>query len=445
MSRDAFTLDIALHKGQQAIHNSDARFKVVVAGRRFGKSHLAGAELLIEALRNETPDGVPLTDENEVYYIAPTARQGRKIMVPKIKNIGGFAHEGGVIESFHINESVFTLVNGRKISILGADDPDSLRGVGLSYVVLDEYADMKAFVWDDIIRPALMDVKGGALFIGTPKGKNHFYEQYRYALVENDPEWEAFTFTSLDNPTLSRSELLKATGGNDERKSQASVRQEYFAKFVTRGSGTFPEENWVYDEKEPSDGYFVVAVDLAGFSTEDRVVAKRDSTAIAVVKITKRGWWIKEIEYGQWGVMETAERIIRAAYKVDASRVGIEKGIAQEAVMPYLFDVMKRMGVFYTVEPLSHMNKKKSDRIEWALAGRHEKKRLILNASREDLPIKPWVDKLLEQAGDFPDPLAHDDLIDALAYIDQLGETIYMDEFIPNLDDWEPLDEYAGV
>lgn len=438
------TLDVALHAGQAAIHNSLARFKVVVAGRRFGKSHLAAVELLIEALRDTTPEGRTLTDENEVYYVAPTFKQGKEIMEAKIKNIGKYDFEGGVIKDFHKNTGTFTLINGRKIKIRGADDPDSLRGVGLWFVVLDEYADMKPDVWDEIIRPALMDVKGSALFIGTPKGKNHFYKQYKYALLQNDPEWEAFTFTSMDNPVLDRDELKAVAKVDDERSNKAAINQEIYAQFVTRGSGTFPEDNWVYSTKEPADGYFVVAVDLAGFSTDGRVVKKRDNTAIAVVKITKRGWWIKEIEFGQWGVMETAERIIRAAYKADASRVGIEKGIAQQAVMPYLFDVMKRMTVFYTVEPLSHGNQKKQDRIEWALAGRHEKRRLIINDEDDKVP-KLWVQRLQEEAADFPDPLAHDDLLDALAYIDQLGETVFMDDFHSDFDKWEPLDDYAGV
>lgn len=437
------TLRVALHTGQAAIHNSNARFKVVVAGRRFGKSHLAAVELLIEALKEETDDGIPLTDENEVYYIAPTFKQGNKIMAPKLKNIGKFDYEGGVIKEIHKNTGVFTLINGRKISILGADDPDSLRGIGLSYVVLDEYADMKEEVWEEILRPALIDVKGKALFIGTPKGKNHFYKIYKDSLLGSDPSWEAFTFTSLDNPVLDRDELKEVT--SDERANKQTVNQEIFAKFITRGSGTFPDENWVYDEKEPKDGYFVVAVDLAGFKQEGNVIKKRDDSAIAVVKITHKGWWIKEIRFGQWGVRETAEQIIAAAYQSDASRVGIERGIAQEAVMPYLFDVMKRMSVFYTVEPLSHMNKKKQDRIEWALAGRHEKRRLILNADPDQYPQKPWVEKLLEQAADFPDPLAHDDLLDALAYIDQLGETVFLDEYAVNIEEWEPVDDYAGV
>lgn len=445
MSMDAtYTLDVALHKGQQAIHNSLARFKVVVAGRRFGKSHLAAVELLIEALRTHTPEGRRLTDENEVYYVAPTFKQGKEIMEAKIKNIGRFDFEGGVIKDFHKNTGTFTLINGRKIKIRGADDPDSLRGVGLWYVVLDEYADMKPDVWDEIIRPALMDVKGSAMFIGTPKGKNHFYQQYRYALIEGDPEWEAFTFTSMDNPVLDRNELRAVAKVNDERSNKAAINQEIYAQFITRGSGTFPEDRWVYDEKEPKDGYFVVAVDLAGFSTDSRVVKKRDNTAIAVVKITKRGWWIKEIVFGQWGVMETAEQIIGAAYKADASRIGIEKGVTMEAVMPYLFDVMKRMTVFYTVEPLTHGNQKKEDRIEWALAGRHEKGRLILNDDPDRLP-KPWVQQLQEEAADFPDPLAKVDLLDALSYADQLGETIFMDDFGTDFDEWEPLDDYVGV
>ena len=196
-------LRIALHAGQVAIHNSKAKNKVVAAGRRFGKTHLAAAELLIAALQEEY-NGYPLTEGNEVYYITPTFAQGKRAMWPKLKTLGGFAAEGGVIAKIHENDGIFTLINGRRISVKGADDPDSLRGVGLHYVVLDEYADMKPQVWDEIIQPALLDVDGSALFIGTPKGKNHFYSLFTNALHHESgfEDWEAFSFSSKDNPTL---------------------------------------------------------------------------------------------------------------------------------------------------------------------------------------------------------------------------------------------------
>lgn len=176
------SLSVKLHDKQLEVFNDKHRFKVVAAGRRFGKSRLAAWTLIIEALQSK---------EKDVFYIAPTYQQARDIMWGMLKEL---AHE--VIASAHENTSVLTLVNGRKIYLKGADRPDTLRGVGLSYVVIDEYADIKANVWEQIIRPALADVQGGAMFIGTPKGRNHFYELFKLGDGGKDEEWTAFHYTS---------------------------------------------------------------------------------------------------------------------------------------------------------------------------------------------------------------------------------------------------------
>ena len=166
MSRE---LDVSLHPAQLEIFNSTARFKVVSAGRRFGKSRLAAWILIIKALQSESKD---------VFYIGPTFQQAKDIMWNMLKEL---LQDTDLIEQTHENTATMTLVNGRKISLKGSDRPDTLRGVGLAYVVLDEYASMKVEVWEQIIRPTLADVKGGALFIGTPAGKNHFYEIWKEA------------------------------------------------------------------------------------------------------------------------------------------------------------------------------------------------------------------------------------------------------------------------
>ena len=177
-------LDINLHPAQLQIFNSKKRFKIVAAGRRFGKSYLSAWLLLINAIQSESKD---------VFYVAPTFQQAKDIMWGMLKDLGK-----DLIASAHENTAVLTLVNGRKIYLKGSDRPDTLRGIGLSYVVLDEYASMKPVVWEQIIRPTLADVQGGALFIGTPAGKNHFFDLYKDAIEDED--WEAFQFTSTDNP-----------------------------------------------------------------------------------------------------------------------------------------------------------------------------------------------------------------------------------------------------
>lgn len=445
MSEVRGSINFALHPAQLEIHDSSARYKVVAAGRRFGKSHLAAVELLLKGLEDENHAGYDVSNK-EIYYIAPTFEQAKKIMWPKLKELGGMAKEGGIIESTVENVAVATLINGRRISIKGADRPDSLRGVGLSYVVLDEYAFMKPDVWSLIIRPALADVEGEALFIGTPDGKNHFYDIYNYAVENSSKEvWQAWQFESLKNPTLNPNEIRMAI--ESSHMTVAAARQEFGASFSSGGGDTLPESQWKFSE-EPVDGDWYIAVDLAGFTTEGSIkkgqLKMRDEHAIAIVKVGEFGWWVKEIISGRWDTRETALRIIKAYRDIMPMKLGIEKGSLKNAVMPYLEDEMRRFNRWFTVWDLSPGGRKvgaKEDRIRWALQGRLEKGRLYLN-KEEISEFGSWQRKLIEQASDFPSPLSHDDLIDALAYIDQLADVAYYE--LGGLDTWEPLDIQAG-
>lgn len=120
------SLNVQLHPKQLDIFNASARFKVVAAGRRFGKSRLAAWILLIKALQSPSKD---------VFYVAPTFQQAKDVLWSMLKELGS-----EVIVAAHENTGVLTLVNGRKIALKGSDRPDTLRGVGLYYCVIDEYA-----------------------------------------------------------------------------------------------------------------------------------------------------------------------------------------------------------------------------------------------------------------------------------------------------------------
>lgn len=430
------TLDVALHAAQRAIFESPARFKVVAAGRRFGKSYLACQMLLQNGLMTEKTSAQGNWYDlalKEVYYIAPTFEQGKKIMWPLLRHLGR-----DVIESTLENVAMATLKSGRRISIKGADRPDSLRGVGLSFAVLDEYAFMKQGVWDAIVRPALSDVEGEALFIGTPEGKNHFYDLFTKAQVEGLPTYEAFSFKTIDNPTISRGEV------SDAAKSMSSqlFRQEYEASFAEGGGEHFKPDWWKIVETCPfSDGDYYVAVDLAGFvksSTPSKKEVKlKDETAITVVKVSPQGWHVEDVIYGQWDVRETALRIMAAYRQYRPVSLGIEAGALKYAVDPYLSDEQKRLGVYFTPIELKHGGTSKFDRIRWALQGRCEKGRISLQRAE-------WNKKLIEQSLDFPSPLAHDDLIDSLAYIDQLSSVVYFQAGTEE-DYWNPVDDVVGI
>ena len=416
-------LRVELHPKQTEVFNDEHRFKVVAAGRRFGKSRLAAWTLIIEALKSK---------EKDVFYVAPTFQQAKDIMWTVLKELG---HE--VIKTVHENTAVITLVNDRKIYLKGSDRPDTMRGVGLAYVVVDEYADMKPQVFEQILRPALSDVKGGALFIGTPKGRNHFYELYQMAQKDEDEDWVSFHFTSFDNPLLDPKEIEAAK----KSMSSFSFRQEYLASFEAASSELFKEEwiHYVDSDDTPSDGSYYIAVDLAGFEDVSKQATNKkkhlDETAIAVVKVTLDGWFVDTIVYGRWDIKETANKILETAKSYDVRLVGIERGMARNAVLPYLQDLMKKKSFFISVIELTHGNKKKTDRIVWALQGRFEHGRIKLVRGEWN---KQFVDQLLN----FPNSAVHDDLIDALAYIDQIGIT----EFTDMIEDeeYEALDEISG-
>lgn len=423
-------MQVSLHPAQSEVFNDPARYKVVAAGRRFGKSFLAAVTLFVEASKNtkERSDGevVDLGLE-EVYYVAPTFEQGKKILWPLLKQLGE-----DLIESKYENTGTLTLHNGRRISIKGADRPDSLRGVGLSYVVLDEYAFMKEEVWELIISPALARSEGGALFIGTPDGKNHFYELFARGMSEEHKGWKSWHFKSHDNPHLPAQELEEAA----RRMSAERYKQEMEASFEgTTGLLMHPGMFPILDRAPFGDVY--IACDLAGFEKVEggRKIKRLDSHALAAVVSHSGGWAIDDIEHGQWDTRETALRIVRMYRKYRPMKLGIEKGIGLNAVIPYLNDEMQRLSTWFNVEPLSHGNQRKTDRIAWALQGRAEKGRIQL--VRGD-----WNREFLAQVSDFPSPTAHDDMIDAVAYTDQLADPYF--EYEGPTDDWRPLDAVTG-
>jgi len=424
-------LDIKLHKKQLEVFNSKARFKVCAAGRRSGKSYLSAVELFINALADKNRFGIELTNK-EVWYVAPTFQQAKDIMWNVLKTMGE-----KLIEQAYENTATLRLINGRTIKLKGSDRPDTLRGVSLAYVVLDEYASMKPEVWDMIISPALADTRGEALFIGTPDGKNHFYDIWLDAGKDELTDWEHFAFNSTDNPIIMEEELAKAK----LIMSKQAYRQEFEASFEAAGGGSFDPKYFQYTKESEVNGEIYITVDPAGFGTGDGMIKsmqkKLDECAIAVVEVGETGWFVHDIIHGRWGIRETSLQIIRAAQKYRPICVGIEKGSLKNAIMPYLEDQMKRLSVFPRIVDLTHGGKKKTERILWALQGRLENRRLFF---KEDAP---YLRILENQLLDFPNPMAHDDLIDAVAYADQIANVGYFADEL-EVDTFVPLDDVSG-
>lgn len=390
-------IDIKLLPWQQEVWKDKTRFKVVAAGRRTGKSRLAASMLIVKGL--EATSG-------SIFYVAPTQQMARELMWDTVMELGE-----GVIRSSHKNDMTFTLINGTTIYLKSGEKESTLRGAKLFFVVLDEYADMKASIWDTILRPALVDLApdSSALFIGTPTGRNHFYDLYCEAEEGTDPNLKAWHFTSFDNSLIDHSEIEMA------RKSMSTFafNQEFMASFAAQSSLMFKSE-WIKYGESPNDGSYFIAIDLAGFSEVGVKQSKNlDNTAISIVKVNSDGWFVENIIYGRWDLKETAEIIFDAVKEYSPLSVGIERGIARQAVMAPLGEMMLRKQTYFHIEMLTHGNKSKTDRIMWALQGRFENGQITLKKG-------DWNFEFEDQLMNFPNRLTHDDLPDSLSYISEL-------------------------
>lgn len=194
-------------------HERDKRWAVIVAHRRAGKTVACVMELLTRALATNKTAG-------RYAYIAPFYSQAKQTAWDYLK-----AYSADVARNVNESELWVELVNGSRVRLYGADNPDALRGIYLDGVVLDEYADMRPSVWGEIIRPLLADRKGWAVFIGTPKGKNAFYEVWKASL--NNPEWYSLTLKASETGLLSEEELADAR----KTMTQPQYEQEFECSF----------------------------------------------------------------------------------------------------------------------------------------------------------------------------------------------------------------------
>ena len=416
------SLDWRLLPWQLECWKDESRFKIIVAGRRCGKSNFSIKQTIAKAL--EAPKG------SCVLYVAPTQGQARQIAWDAILDQGR-----DVIKSAHVNSMDITLVTGTKIHLRSAENPDNMRGLKVYFAVIDEAAFIKDdMVWNKVIRPALSDLKGDAVFISSPSGRNWFYDLYMNAKNGKSKEWKAWHLTTYDNPTIDPEEIEAAK----QTLSSFAFRQEFLASFDTAGGDIFKEE-WIKYGTAPTDGDYYIAADLAGFGDLSKMyesqVAKLDYSSIAVVKANTSGWFVDRIVYGRWGVKETAEQIFQLVEEYKPLRIGIERGVSKNAVMPYIKDLMGQRNTWFSIQELTHGSQRKLDRIIWSLQGRFEHGRITLN--RGD-----WNTEFLDQLYNFPNQNVHDDLVDSLAYIEQLANIPYNTDFEST--DYEVQDILAG-
>ena len=203
-----------LTEPQKTVTNSKARFRVLITGRRFGKTYLAINEI---AKYSSQPN-------KKVWYVAPTYRQAKAICwnILKEKMI---KHRW--VKTINHSDLSITLRNNSHITLRSSDNESALRGVGLDKLIIDEFSDVNKTAWYEVLRPTLSDTNGHALFCGSPRGfGNWSYELFK--MGETNNEWESFKYTTLEGQQVSEDEIEQAKQDLDLRTFQ----QEYEATFV---------------------------------------------------------------------------------------------------------------------------------------------------------------------------------------------------------------------
>jgi len=236
-----------LTKPQTAVIKSKSRFRVLITGRRFGKTYLAINELAKFASQSN----------KKVWYIAPTYRQAKQICWNDLKD-RLIQHRW--VKKINNSDLTITLKNNSSITLRGADNEQSLRGVGLDFIVMDEFADVHKEAWYEVLRPTLSDTKGHALFCGSPRGfGNWSYELFKQG--ETNKDWASFKYTTLEGGQVDDNEIEQARQDLDIRTFQ----QEYEATFVNYSGMiyyNFNRQKNIVDKYDKDAGVLHIGLDF---------------------------------------------------------------------------------------------------------------------------------------------------------------------------------------
>jgi len=287
------------------------RFAVLVCHRRFGKTVGVINHMLKQALlcRRESP---------RFAYVAPYRNQAKMIAWEYIKFYSSVIPKRRVNESELYIElpSIHANRSGARIYIIGADHPDALRGGYWDGAILDEYAQIKKELWDEVLRPALSDREGWAVFIGTPKGQNQFYETYQRAL--NDPAWFSCLYSVADTGIIPADEL------EDMQKDMTpmAIRQELYCDFSASASDVVIPIDLVTEaakreltEADVSGAPVIIGLDVARFGD--------DATVLTV----RKGLWCQRQQVHRGlDTMQAADVLINAINTYKPSAVFVDVG-----------------------------------------------------------------------------------------------------------------------
>ncbi len=389
-----------LHTGQLEVAKDPARWKILCAGRRFGKTRL-GVQMCMEvALRG-----------GRAWWVAPTfsiARVGWRDIAASAKSFPKEIEPKVSLANMQID-----LANGGSIAVRSADNPQRLRGEGLDFLVMDEAAFVKPEVWQEVLRPTLTERKGSALFISTPIGRdNWFYDLWETA--EDGDNWARFRFATTDNPAIDPEEVESA------RTEVGSIvfAQEYLAEFVDAGQGMLKPEWLKYFSIIPDNNgrlkchvegteYYLDALDKYGI-VDLATTTNKDSDYTVITSFARtpdNRLLIIDMVRSKMEGPDIIPAIKRAIEKNKLQYVGIERQGFQTAII----QMAQRSGI--RVKSLK-IDKDKVTRA-LPLAARMETGDVFL------LRDTHWLPEVEREIMTFPAG-AHDDIIDTLSYGVQL-------------------------
>ena len=384
----------SLHENQKIVADDEARWKILCAGRRFGKTRL-GVQLCIETAMAG----------KRAWWVAPTfsiARVGwRDIMM------AGFDLANAMGVEVKMGDMVVNFPNGGFIAVKSADNPQRLRGEGLDFLVMDEAAFVKEETWTEVLRPTLTERKGSALFISTPRGMNNwFYRLWQDA--EEREDWARFRFSTVDNPAIDPEELESAK----REIGSLTFAQEYEAEFVNEGTQLFRQDWFRYYQPAVRgaklDGLVYEFDNMSKFATVDLATSTKQTADYTVFTAfahdtSENKLFVVDMLRKRMEAPDIIPAMKKFYKKNNLEWIGVEKAGFQLSIVQFA----RREGL--QVRELKADKDKRSRAMP--LSAKLESGQVFF----PDDPMVDWVHEAERELLTFPLG-AHDDIVDTLAY-----------------------------
>lgn len=420
--KKVFRLDFALTPAQKSIDESPARFKIVRAGRKFGKTTYAQKKALDWLAK----------PNSTVWMISPTYKQAKLISWSEFKRL---IPPEALGKKPNDTDLVIILKNGSQLYLMGSDDPDSLRGPAPTAVIFEEAAFHRREAWYEVVRPNLMPKKAPALFIGTPKGFNWLYDlesEAKRLISQGSKDWGVWHFSCYDNPHIDKSEIEDAKRGCD---TPEVWRQEYLAEYessVGRVFAAFSDIKHTQKIEWPSGSFDTYrAVDWG---------MRDDTAALWSFVRGKKLYVYREYAANNMSAPQQAaviknqttarEKVAMTAISHDAAK---EDPTMKGLTVLWHF----RQAGITPLRPSSRDKKNSRAMIQQLL---HENRLVIDEVKcpklRKQIMAYEWKDTAMEK----PDDVGNDDLIDALHYLVEMlqfelfmGKSVVADKTMPEI------------